>query len=385
MRRPSILPGLLILVALAAIAAFAVPRGLAARSWLTEADPVRIAGRALDGKFNAALATREIEQALTGNDADLARSFVDLASERRVDLDPALIKRVNAAVAEAGSAAHATESFTLGFITGEPNDMADLAGMALGDLFVFGDVRDAVREGGRLALGKPADQLVLGLACVGLAITAGTYATLGTGVPARVGLSLAKAARKSGRLGTDLAAGTGHMLHQVVNWGRLKKAIAGASIVQPQLVVRAAREAVKVEHAGGLIRLVRDVGRVETKAGTQAAFDGLKIARSPRELSRIAKLAEKEGSRTRAILKVVGRGAIVLSVATFDLGMWVLGALVAVLAVVSSLKSTTERITLRILHVPQAAPAATLCGAGRARVARRLARHGRRPPPISAM
>ena len=32
-------------------------------------------------------------------------------------------------------------------MTGEPNDMAGLAGTTLGDLFVFGDIRDAAREG----------------------------------------------------------------------------------------------------------------------------------------------------------------------------------------------------------------------------------------------
>ena len=67
--------------------------------------------------------------------------------------------------------------------------------------------------------------------------------------------------------------------------------------------MRAAREAVKVEKAGGLVRLVRDVGRVQGKAGTQAALDGLKLAEGPREMSRIARLAEKKGSKTRAILK----------------------------------------------------------------------------------
>ena len=54
--------------------------------------------------------------------------------------------------------------------------MVSLAGTALGDLFVFGDIRDALREGARLAQGQEADRLILGLACVGIAITAGTYA-----------------------------------------------------------------------------------------------------------------------------------------------------------------------------------------------------------------
>src|SRR5689334_18336438 len=54
------------------------------------------------------------------------------------------------------------------------------------------------------------------LACVGLAITAGTYATVGAAAPARVGLTLAKAARKTGHLGGAMAARIGRMLRGVV-------------------------------------------------------------------------------------------------------------------------------------------------------------------------
>jgi hypothetical protein len=201
-----------------------------------------------------------------------------------------------------------------------------------------------------MALGQPADELVLGLACVGLAITAGTYATLGAAAPARVGLSVAKAARKSGQLGAELAGYIGRILRQVVDWGQLKKAIAGVSISEPALAIRAVREAVKVERAGGLMHLARDVGRVQAKAGTQAALDSLKIAETPREMTQVAKLAEKAGGKTRAILKVVGRGAIALTLATFDLGVWILGALLTAFALVSSLKSATKRTTLRILR-----------------------------------
>ena len=78
-------------------------------------------------------------------------------------------------------------NFAKGLVTGEPDDLVGLAGTAVGDLFVFGDIRDAVREGTRLAAGQKADELILGLACVGLAVTAGTYASLGAVLPARVG------------------------------------------------------------------------------------------------------------------------------------------------------------------------------------------------------
>ena len=218
----------------AAAAAYAVPRGLEAQSLLAiEDDPAQIASRALDDKFNATVAQSEIDDALANKDADLAKSFVDLAADRHLTLDPALIERVDAAVAESASTRHAAESFALGLVTGEPNDMVGFAGTALGDLFVFGDIRDAVREGTRMATGQKADELVLGLAAVGLAITAGTYATVGAAAPARVGLSLAKAARKSARLSGELATFMGRTIRNVVDWGQLKKAITGVSISEP--------------------------------------------------------------------------------------------------------------------------------------------------------
>ena len=122
------------------------------------------------------------------------------------------------------------------------------------------------------------------------------------------------------------------------------------SITQPALAVRTVREAVKVERAGGLMHLARDIGRVQEKAGARAALDGLKIAEKPGDMARLARLAEKEGSRTRAILKVAGRGALWLVGAAFDIATWILGALFTLFGFVSSLKSATERITWRILQ-----------------------------------
>ena len=195
---------------------------------------------------------------------------------------------------EANSARHAAQSFAYGFVEGEPHDAASLAGTALGDLFVFGDIRDAVREGSRLALGEKADTMILGLACVGLAITAGTYATLGAEAPARIGLSLAKAARKTGRLSADLAASVARMLRGVVDWGRLKSAIKGVSMTRAGAGhPRRARGGEGRARARGLVHLAGDVGTVQAKAGTRAALDGLELAQSPREMSRIAKTGRK--------------------------------------------------------------------------------------------
>jgi len=144
-----------------------------------------------------------------------------------------------------------------------------------------------------------------------------------------------------------MAAWINRSVREVIDWTSLRSALRSASITQPAAAVRAAREAVKVEKARDLVRLVGDVGRVQTRAGTQAALDGLKLAEGPRDMSRVARLAAAKGGKTRAVLKLAGRGAIVLTVGAFNLANWMLWALVTAFGLVSALKRMTERTTER--------------------------------------
>jgi hypothetical protein len=335
----------------AALASYAVPPGLDAyHQFVAADDPSALADHALDKSFDAAAARAGIEDALAVKDADLANSFASLARERHVPLDPALTARVDDAVREASSTRYAAESFALGLVTGEPTDGASLAGTAAGDLFLFGDIRDAVREGTRLATGQQADELVLGLAGVGIAVTAGTYTTLGAAAPVRAGLTLVKAARKAGLLGAGVAAGIGRMLREAVDLAQFKRAASALSAADAGAAMRAARQAVRFERAGKLVDLARDIGKVQATAGTRAALDGLALAETPREVGRLAKLAEKEGGRTRAILKVLGRGAIMLAGTAIDLMVSIMTAAFAVISFVWSLKRGVERMTERHLR-----------------------------------
>ena len=310
-------------------------------------DPVRIADRALDRSFDQNVARREIRSALATGDADLAQSFLDLARDRNVAVDPALAGEVKTATDAAASPAATAGNFARGLITGEPDDIVSLAGTAVGDLFVFGDIRDATREGTRYVTGQHADPLILGLACVGLAITAGTYASLGAGTPARLGLTVVKAASRTGRLSAQLAAWIGRSLRDVIDWGALSRAVG---LSDPALAVNAAREVVKVDKAGGLVELVGNVGSIETKAGAQAAFDSLKVAEGPRDMSRLARLAAASGSKTRAIVKLLGRAAIVLTATALDLTLWVFWAAFMLFGFCSSCKTMAERMTMRHIH-----------------------------------
>lgn len=293
-------------------AGISVPAGVhAARTIAAADDPARLADLALDHSFDAPRAVREINEALDAGDTDLARSFVDLAAERGVALPAALIEKIEAAEQDAATTSSRTLSFARGFITGKPEDIASAAGMVTGDLLVFGDIRDVVREGWHGLRGEEVDPLVLGLAGTGLAVTAGVYASGGLAAPARAGLSVVKAAKRGGHLGLPLV--------------RL----------------------LKMEKREKLVAFVSDLGRVQSRAGMRGAMDGLKIAEHPKDVARLASLAAVKGGKTRAIVKVLGRGAIFLTSSLFTLASWMFWALFNLLAFCAACKRAVERMTLR--------------------------------------
>src|ERR1700736_4140673 len=292
-----------------------------------------------------AVIAENIEAALAADDADLAASFVELARERNISLSEELSRRVADAVAEENSSSHFAKRFATGLVTGNADDVASLSGTVAGDLFVFGDIRDVVREGKHLAMGEDTDRLVLGLAAAGLAVTAATYISIGGVAPVRAGLTLVKDARKVGRLGEGLTQWAGRSARGMVDAPMLQNAVASGSVMRPGQTISAIRAAFHAEKAGALVRLAKDVGRVSEKAGARGALDTLRIAEGPEDVARAARLAEAKGGQTRAVLKILGRGALVLAASALNLSLWVFGALLALFGLLSSIKATTERLT----------------------------------------
>ncbi|UGA47912.1 hypothetical protein HU230_0018530 [Bradyrhizobium quebecense] len=310
-------------------------------------DPAALADLRLNSvlRNNPALISDNIEAALASGDADLATSFVALASEKNIALNDELTRRVDDAQAEQSSTTHFAKGFAAGLVTGNADDVASLSGIVAGDLFVFGDVRDVVREGKHLVMGEDTDRLVLGLAAAGLAVTAATYVSVGGAAPLRAGLTLVKDTRKAGRLSEGMIEWAGRSTREVVDQPALREAVASGSVLRPAETATAIRAAFRAEKAGALVRVAKDVGRIGEAAGVRAARDTLKVAENPQEIARAARIADVKGGQTRAIIKLLGRGALLLVAGTFNLTMWLFGALLALFGFLSSIKAATERTT----------------------------------------
>ncbi len=179
-----------------------------------------------------------------------------------------------------------------------------LAGTTLGDFFVFGDVRDAVREGTRLVSGeKPMSWCWVSPPSAWRSLPAPMRASAPER-PRSVSALGGQRRAQGGQAECRDGGMDGSLLARSGRWRRAWRAIAGASLTEPALAVHAAREAVKVEKAGGLMQLMRNAGRVQEQGRNPGRARRTEDrGKSARDGAVAHKLAEKQGSKTRATLK----------------------------------------------------------------------------------
>ena len=117
-----------------------------------------------------------------------------------------------------------------GALTGEGNTLEALGGAVAADLFMFGDVRDLVIQGGRALRGEDADEVLVALSAAGLVLTAAPSLDLGAALlkfARRAGAMTARMASAIVRLGRRaLRRGDASDLHKVLdNTARLGRTV----------------------------------------------------------------------------------------------------------------------------------------------------------------
>ncbi|WP_156312193.1 hypothetical protein [Methylobacterium platani] len=313
-RRHRRVAGALLLLAAAGIAASApVLLPAADQAWRLRAaadDPAAIASLRLKGAADAARIDAGIDAAVEAGDDELGRSFLALADAQGVPVAPERRARVEALAASAPR--RALGEAAAGFVSGEGAGLPGLAGAMAGDLVGYGDLRDLWREGGRLSRGEAYDPLLLGLAAAGLALTGATIVSLGTSVPVHAGTTTLKLAARTGRLSRPLAARLTRSAGAAID----REALGVAAAAAGRLDLAALRQGAKGVLRPAAFREIGAVGeqsaRIQARLGTRGALQALSVAENADDLRRVARLSEGMGGRTRAVLALLGRGALVL-------------------------------------------------------------------------
>ncbi|HEV7336027.1 MAG TPA: hypothetical protein VGO06_08670 [Bosea sp. (in: a-proteobacteria)] len=320
--------GLALLLALGLGGAGVLVAPPALRLWELHAaadDPVALSRLRLDQALDAARVATGIEEAISAGDIALADSFISLATDRDIAVAPEQLRRLQAL--RDGAWLRAASDFGHGFVAGARDSDAAFAGALASDVTGFGDLRDLALEGRKLLGGEGADETILALSAVGLAVSAATWVSMGGGLPARGGLSAVKAAGKAKLLSPALTASLGRAAAGALDRPALAASLGAAA----RLDLAAAKVA-----AGGIVRpaalarftaLGQDAGVLYARTGQRGLRQVLAVAEDAGDIGKAARLGAAKPSTLRATLKVLGRSALALGAFSLSAASWMLALL----------------------------------------------------------
>ena len=321
---------------------FSVPA--AWRGWRLYAagdDPAARADVLIEESFTPARAAAEIDAAIKAEDSGLAESFIALATARGFPVDPQTEARVTGLGAT--DSARALREFGQGFAEGERANLPAVIGSTTSDLIGYGDLRDLWREGRKILAGGAADELTVGFAAAGLALSVATWTSVGAALPERAGLSALKIAQKTGRLSRALTASLARGAAKALDREALQAMVAAMGRADFVAARAAAKGILRPAALSGLEAAGRDAGEIYTKAGARGLSDTLAFAETQGELRQGARLAAKEGAKTRALLALLGRSALI----GVSLGTTVVFWSFALLGQLLALAALTQRLGWR--------------------------------------
>ena len=265
--------------------------------------------------------------ALAADDPGLAAGILELAREAGYVIEgpetatPSRFDRARRYLREASR----------GAVRGDVSTPASAAGAVASDLVGIGDVRDLITQGVAAGSGRDYDPVVLGLAAVGLLLTASSIASLGAIGPADAGAAILKNAQKAGALSPALRAQLAAMSGRLIDAEKLRDVMRAASAADIAVNPRLLLVAIRADQAGELRSVARSVGEIARHADIATATRAARYAEEAADLARIERIAERYRGGTRAVFAVLGRSAIAAGGFLPASVLWLGGALVALL------------------------------------------------------
>lgn len=284
--------------------------------------------------------SRRIDKALDESSYDDAAMYAEIAGWLEVPLDPDTQLRLDAEETLSRRMTRNTGSFIQGFVTGEGGDTPAFMGAMASDLTVVGDVRDIGSEGAKLARGEDYSRMILGLSVVGLAVTTATVATGGGGLPARIGVSLLKVARKTGSITANFARDVTRVLQEAVNFEKLRGTLRSVDLTDTAATRRAIVEYTDTISMARVTPILDDVAALEKATGPADTVRIMKYVNSTDDLARVTKMSGTLGTKTRGVIELTGKTSLRAFKTAWNLVLMALEWIWAIVAGIGTLFAT---------------------------------------------
>ena len=253
--------------------------------------------------------SKQIQDSINESEFNDARNYLQIAKDHQIEIDyihfETQLKQLDKPLKRVVKNA---SDFAEGFIKGNSENLAGVAGAVSADFTVIGDVRDLHKEYVNHQEGKPINELIVVLSGAGIGLTALTVGSLGAAAPAKTGASTIKLAVKSQRL-------TGRFQKQILKLGRkIFDWPAFTRMVKQDKSInnmhRAVKQAYHPKAMKPLQAIATQVNSIRKSSSTADTLYLLKYVDNTNDLWRLEKVTIKHGTKTKGLFKLLGKGVI---------------------------------------------------------------------------
>ncbi|KAA1053197.1 hypothetical protein [Azospirillum argentinense] len=250
---------------------------------------------------------QQIVSALDRDAPEEAEDYLDVADLLQVPVDPALRTRFADENSSLRAAERNIRRAAMGFVTGEGEGTVGMAAAIASDFTVVGDIRDLTEQASRIVRDEPVDDLVLGLSIAGVSMSAATVVTAGGALPIKTGISLAKLAKKTGKLTVRFQDELSWIVARAVNTSGFRQSVAGIPWYRVDDLARAARShaaRVDTREVQSVLASVAQVSKVTSPSRTLAI---LRHVDSVKELQDAERAAKALGKPVSGAFRLAGK------------------------------------------------------------------------------
>jgi len=249
---------------------------------------------------------KKIKKAILSEHYEEADEYYEFAKDYNYTLTTQTVQMIGEHNSITQRTLRNSASFVNGFIFGESDNSVALAGSFASDMTVVGDIRDISKEGIKLSKGEEYDELVLGLGVLGVGMSASQLFSQGLSTPAKVGTSILKVAKKSGKLSKKFIKVLKETLSKVINVKKLKN----IDWKNPKKAYAMLRQFSKTINTKSIKPLFNNFSKISKNTSLADSVKLLKYVDDTKDLKKIVKVSSKFKKNTKIVLKMLGKGVL---------------------------------------------------------------------------
>lgn len=283
-----------------------------------------------------------VEDAVARNDAEDTAVYLAIADDLGVPLAGGLRAAALAVEMHDSSPGEVFSDYVGGFLSGSGDSVAGLAGAISSDLTVYGDLRDIVREGGKMLVGEEYSELLLGLSAVGVAATAATVATGGGGILVKAGISFVKFAARAGHMTKAFTVRLLRLTNDAIDMPAFRRMLKEIDLADPEGAWKAVQLYSRGIKGARIFEVMGKLEDIRATVGTAEALRLMKRMNRIEDVDDIHGLVKASGKRARGIMEMTGKESLraikyvanilqILVHYVWALLLWILGLLAAIL------------------------------------------------------